>query len=65
MIALGLCCLMAARPLFSSATQSPVVALGYLGVSAMLFGFARYAHVSPAEPSALHDHGEMTVQPAE
>jgi AGZA family xanthine/uracil permease-like MFS transporter len=45
--------------------QSPVVALGYLGVAVMLFGFARYAHVSPAEPSEMHGHGEMSVQPAE
>ena len=27
--------------------QSPVVAVGYLGVAAMLFGFARFAEVSP------------------
>ena len=45
--------------------QSPVVALGYLGVSAMLFGFARFAHVSPAEPSPMHGHGEMAAQAAE
>jgi AGZA family xanthine/uracil permease-like MFS transporter len=45
--------------------QSPVVALGYLGVSAMLFGFGRFAHVSPAEPSAMEHHGEMSVQAAE
>jgi adenine/guanine/hypoxanthine permease len=45
--------------------QSPIVALGYLGVSAMLFGFARYAHVAPAEASELHGHGEMAAQPAE
>ena len=45
--------------------QSPVVALGYLGVAAMLFGFAKFAHVAPAEPSEMHGHGEMTGQPAE
>ena len=45
--------------------QSPVVALGYLGVAAMLFGFFRYAHVTPAEPSEMHGHGEMATQPAE
>jgi adenine/guanine/hypoxanthine permease len=45
--------------------QSPVVALGYLGVSAMLFGFARFAHVSPAEQSEMHGHGEMAAQAAE
>src|SRR5579863_8914390 len=33
--------------------QSPVVALGYLGVAAMLFGFAKFAHVAPAEPSDI------------
>ena len=44
--------------------QSPVVALGYLCVAVMLYGFARYAHVAPAEPS-LHDHGELSPQPAE
>jgi adenine/guanine/hypoxanthine permease len=45
--------------------KSPIVALGYLGVAVMLFGFARYAHVSPAEPAEMHGHGEMTAQPAE
>ena len=45
--------------------QSPVVALGYLGVAVMLFGFARYAHVAPAEPSEIESHGGLTVQPAE
>jgi adenine/guanine/hypoxanthine permease len=45
--------------------QSPVVALGYLGVAVMLFGFARYAHVSPAEPSEIDSHGALTAQPAE
>jgi AGZA family xanthine/uracil permease-like MFS transporter len=45
--------------------QSPVVAIGYLAVSAMLFGFARFAEVSPAEPSAMHGHGETAAQPAE
>ena len=45
--------------------RSPVVALGYLGVAVMLFGFARYAHVAPAEPSEIENHGGLTVQPAE
>ena len=45
--------------------QSPVVALGYLGVSAMLFAFARYAQVSAAEPQSGHGHGEMSTAPAE
>jgi AGZA family xanthine/uracil permease-like MFS transporter len=44
--------------------QSPIVALSYLRVAAMLFGFARYAHVSPAAPEE-HAHGELTPQPAE
>src|SRR5208283_3731491 len=30
--------------------QSPIVALAYLGVAVMLFGFARYAHIAPATP---------------
>ena len=45
--------------------QSPVVAIGYLAVSAMLFGFARFAEVSPAEPSVMHGEGETAAQPAE
>ncbi len=44
--------------------QSPVVALGYLGVAAMLFGFARFAHVAPAE-SEMHGHAEMRPAAAE
>jgi len=44
--------------------QSPVVALGYLGIAAMLFGFARYAHVAPAEPSDIDPHN-VSVQAAE
>jgi AGZA family xanthine/uracil permease-like MFS transporter len=44
--------------------QSPVVTLGYLGVAAMLFGFARYAHVAPAEPSDIDPHN-LSVQAAE
>ena len=44
--------------------QSPVVALGYLGVPAMLFGFARFAHVAPAEPSDIDPHN-VSVQAAE
>ena len=42
--------------------QSPVVAIGYLAVSAMLFGFAE---VSPAEPSVMHGEGATAAQPAE
>ncbi len=45
--------------------QSPVVALGYLGVAAMLFGFDKYAHVSPAEPESVHGHGQISATPAE
>jgi AGZA family xanthine/uracil permease-like MFS transporter len=45
--------------------QSPVVALGYLGVAAMLFAFARYAHVTPALPSDMDPHNEMAAVPAE
>jgi AGZA family xanthine/uracil permease-like MFS transporter len=45
--------------------QSPVVALAYLGVAVMLFGFDRYAHVAPAEPQEEHEHGKLAAQPAE
>src|ERR1700688_4210904 len=45
--------------------QSPIVALGYLGVAAMLFGFDKYANFSPAEPENVHGHGEMSATPAE
>jgi AGZA family xanthine/uracil permease-like MFS transporter len=45
--------------------QSPIVALGYLGVAAMLFGFARYAHIAPAVPQEEHGHGQLAAQPAE
>jgi len=45
--------------------QTPIVALGYLGVTAMLFGFSRYAHISPVVPSDAHSHGELGVSPAE
>jgi adenine/guanine/hypoxanthine permease len=45
--------------------QSPIVALGYLGVAAMLFAFSRYAHISPAETLAAHEHGKLAIQPAE
>ena len=44
--------------------QSPIVALSYLGVAAMLFGFARYAEAAPAAPQE-HDHGKLAAQPAE
>jgi AGZA family xanthine/uracil permease-like MFS transporter len=45
--------------------QSPVVALSYLGVAVMLFGFDRFAYVAPAEPEAPHGHAEMSATPAE
>ena len=45
--------------------QSPAVAIGYLAVSAMLFGFARFAEVAPAQPSLMHGEGETAAQPAE
>jgi AGZA family xanthine/uracil permease-like MFS transporter len=45
--------------------RSPAVALSYAGIAAMLYCFAKFAHVAPATPDALHDHGEMTAQPAE
>src|SRR5450631_4224347 len=45
--------------------KSPVVALGYLGVAAMLYCFAKFAEVAPASSSEMHGHGEMTAQPAE
>jgi AGZA family xanthine/uracil permease-like MFS transporter len=45
--------------------QSPVVALAYLGVAAMLFGFARYAHVAPAEPSDIDTHNVSVPAAAE
>ncbi len=45
--------------------QSPIVALAYFGVAAMLFAFARYAHIAPATPHPEHGHGELAAQPAE
>ena len=45
--------------------QSPAVAIGYLAVAAMLFGFARYAEVAPAQSSLMHGEGETAAQPAE
>ena len=45
--------------------QSPIVALAYFGVAAMLFAFARYAHIAPAAPHPEHGHGELAAQPAE
>ena len=44
--------------------KSLTVALSYLGVAAMMFGFARFAHVAPAEPER-HAHGGLKAQPAE
>jgi adenine/guanine/hypoxanthine permease len=45
--------------------QSPVVAVAYLGVAAMLFGFAKYAHVAPAEPSDIDPHNLSVPAAAE
>jgi len=45
--------------------QSPGVALGYFGIAAMLYGFAKFAEVSPAKPGQFGEHGEMSAQPAE
>jgi AGZA family xanthine/uracil permease-like MFS transporter len=45
--------------------QSPVVALSYLVVAVMMYGFAKFAVVSPAVASPHHEHGEMAMQPAE
>jgi AGZA family xanthine/uracil permease-like MFS transporter len=45
--------------------QSPVVALSYAGVAAMLYGFFKYAEVAPAAPERSHAHGGMAVAPAE
>jgi AGZA family xanthine/uracil permease-like MFS transporter len=45
--------------------QSPLVALSYAGVAVMLYSFAKFAHVAPAEPSEMHGHGEIAAQPAE
>src|ERR1700743_1962413 len=36
--------------------QSPVVALSYLGIAVMLYGFAKFAQVAPAEPSDIDPH---------
>ena len=41
--------------------MSPVVALSYLGVAVMLFGFARYAEVAPH----VEAHGHLAAEPAE
>jgi AGZA family xanthine/uracil permease-like MFS transporter len=43
--------------------QSPLVALSYLGVAAMLYGFAKFAHVTPAEPSEIEPH-HLTIPAA-
>ena len=46
--------------------QSPVVALSYLGIAVMLYGFAKFAHVAPAEPSEIeHDHLGVSAAAAE
>jgi AGZA family xanthine/uracil permease-like MFS transporter len=44
--------------------QSPVVALSYLGIAAMLYAFAKYAEVAPAMPHA-HGHEGLAAEPAE
>ena len=41
--------------------QSPVVALSYLGVAAMLYAFAKYAEVAPH----VEAHGTLAAEPAE
>jgi hypothetical protein len=39
------------------------VALSYLGIAVMLYAFAKFAHVTPAEPFEMeHDH--LSVQSA-
>ena len=46
--------------------QSPMVSISYAAVAVMLYGFAKFAHVAPAEPSAIdHSHDALSVQPAE
>ena len=46
--------------------QSPVVAVSYLGIAGMLYGFAKFAHVAPAESSEMeHDHLSMSAAAAE
>ena len=39
--------------------QSPVVALGHLGIAVMLFAFDRLASIAPLEAGAGHAHGEV------
>jgi AGZA family xanthine/uracil permease-like MFS transporter len=41
--------------------QSPVVALSYLGIAVMLYGFAKYAEVAPH----VESHGGLAAEPAE
>ena len=46
--------------------QSPVVAMSYLGIAVMLYGFAKFAHVTPAEPSEIEaDHLGVQAAAAE
>src|SRR3984885_13932537 len=45
--------------------QSPLVALSYLGIAVMLYGFAKYAQVAPAEPSDIDPHNVSVPAPAE
>jgi hypothetical protein len=40
-----------------------VVALSYLGIAVMLYAFAKFAHVTPAEPSEIEAH-HLSVQAA-
>jgi hypothetical protein len=42
-----------------------LVALSYLGVAVMLFGFAKFAHVVPAEPSDIDPHNVSVTAAAE
>jgi hypothetical protein len=41
------------------------VALSYLGIAGMLYGFAKFAHVAPAEPSDIDPHNIAVAAPAE
>jgi adenine/guanine/hypoxanthine permease len=45
--------------------QSPVVALSYLGIAALLYCFARFAHISPAASSDVDPHNVSVPAAAE
>jgi hypothetical protein len=40
------------------------VALSYLGIAGILYGFAKFVHVAPAEPSEIDPH-HLCIQAAE